>query len=441
MSDWVALLGLDADADERAIKRAYARQLRVTRPEDDPVAFQRLHVAYQAALAQLREDAAPPAEDHPAQEASTDTADAEGVAAQLLVVAGQGDTALLQQSLQQQPELWSLHGKQRIGGAVLQRLVTDEPALPRSTFDTLSACFSWDDPVRGMDLHWLDAVARRCEQRWLLSPAGAQALATRYLGISESLLVPGSDVLPSLREPRPAWRNLLSTLQPSRAHQAISLLAALGYWHDLRVPPGLDAGQVAFWSRFGREGDAIHWQAGGLRALLVALVLGLICTWAVIASWPLPASEDGALDGGQRAALIIAAAVLLVPGLWLTSHATRAIIRWQSLPEHVATVLPGLRILTIPLAVAAVMGAFHLTLRLTTGVPVGSLVLLVIASGAVLRMARQRFLQRCGSAEQDAPSGSLVVAIVLIVPALVMALVYWAKDLHVHRGELRWLNR
>jgi len=59
----------------------------------------------------------------------------------------------------------------------------------------------------------------------------------------------------------------------------------------------------------------------------------------------------------------------------------------------------------------------------------------------VLRMARQRFLQRCGSAEQDAPSGSLVVAIVLIVPALVMALVYWAKDLHVHRGELRWLNR
>ncbi|MBK0011045.1 J domain-containing protein [Stenotrophomonas sp. S41] len=440
MNDWMTLLGLDAEADERTIKRAYARQLRVTRPEDDPVAFQRLHEAYQAALAQLREDAAPPAEVRPAQ-ASTDTVDAEGVAAQLVEVAGQGDDALLRQALQQQPELWSLHGKQRIGHAVLQQLVTDEPALPRSTFDTLSECFNWDDPVRGMDLHWLDAVARRCEQRWLLSSAGAQALATRYLGISESLLVPGSDVLPSLREPRPAWRNLLSTLQPSRAHQAISLLAALGYWHDLRVPPGLDAGQVAFWSRFGREGDAIHWQAGGLRALLVALVLGLICTWAVIASWPLPPSEDGMLDGGQRAALIIAAAVLLVPGLWLTSHTTRAIIRWQSLPEHVATVLPGVRILTVPLAVAAVMGTFHLALRFTTGVPVGTLVLLVFASGAVLRMARQRFLQRCSSAEQDAASGSLVVAIVLIVPALVMALVYWAKDLHVHRDELRWFNR
>lgn len=441
MSDWRALLGLDAGADERAIKRAYAKQLRVTRPEDDPVAFQRLHEAYQAALTQLREDAAPPAEDHPVQEASTDTVDAEGVAAQLLVVAGQGDTALLQQSLQQQPELWSLHGKQRIGAAVLQRLVTDEPALPRSTFDTLSACFSWDDPVRGMDLHWLDAVARRCEQRWLLSPAGAQALATRYLGISESLLVPGSDVLPSLREPRPVWRNLMSTLQPSRAHQAISLLAALGYWHDLRLPPGLDAGQVAFWSRFGREGDAIHWQAGGLRALVISVVLGLLCTWGVVASWPLPASADGALDGGQRAALIIATAVLLAPGLWLTTRSMRALIRWQSLPEHAPSFLPGLRILTVPLAVAAVMGALHLTLLNTTGDPFTALLVLPMASAGVLSMAGQRFVQRCAPAGQKAWGARMMIAIVLIVPALVVALAYWAKDLHAHRGQLRWFNR
>ena len=271
--------------------------------------------------------------------------------------------------------------------------------------------------------------------------AGAQALATRYLGISESLLVPGSDVLPSLREHRPAWRNLLSTLQPSRAHQAISLLAALGYWHDLRVPPGLDAGQVAFWSRFGREGDSIHWQAGGLRAVLVALVLGLLCTWAVVSSWPLPASADGLLDGGQRAGLMIAVAVLLAPGLWLTSTVTRAIIRWQSLPEHAATVLPGLRILTIPLAVAAVMAAFHLTLLTTTDDPFTALLVLPLVSTGVLSMARQRFVQRCAPAGEKAWGTGMMIAIVLIVPALVMALVYWAKDLHGHRGQLRWSNR
>ncbi|MEG2802777.1 hypothetical protein [Stenotrophomonas sp.] len=43
-------LELDEDADERAVKRAYAKRLRVTRPDDDPVAFQQLHEAYQAAL-------------------------------------------------------------------------------------------------------------------------------------------------------------------------------------------------------------------------------------------------------------------------------------------------------------------------------------------------------------------------------------------------------
>ncbi len=46
----LAALELDAGADERSIKRAYARLLRSNRPDDDPAAFQRLHEAYQAAL-------------------------------------------------------------------------------------------------------------------------------------------------------------------------------------------------------------------------------------------------------------------------------------------------------------------------------------------------------------------------------------------------------
>ncbi|PPU63214.1 hypothetical protein XcodCFBP4690_12500 [Xanthomonas codiaei] len=44
-------LGLTADADARAIKRAYAVRLKTTRPDDDPAAFQQLHETYQAALA------------------------------------------------------------------------------------------------------------------------------------------------------------------------------------------------------------------------------------------------------------------------------------------------------------------------------------------------------------------------------------------------------
>lgn len=44
------VLELEQGADERTIKRAYARLLRGNRPDDDPEAFQRLHEAYQTAL-------------------------------------------------------------------------------------------------------------------------------------------------------------------------------------------------------------------------------------------------------------------------------------------------------------------------------------------------------------------------------------------------------
>lgn len=52
-------LGLDADADERAVKRAYAAKLKIIRPETDPEGFQALNETYQAALEWLRERPAP----------------------------------------------------------------------------------------------------------------------------------------------------------------------------------------------------------------------------------------------------------------------------------------------------------------------------------------------------------------------------------------------
>lgn len=45
------VLGLPHDADERAVKRAYATKLKLARPDEDPDAFQRLNEAYRAALA------------------------------------------------------------------------------------------------------------------------------------------------------------------------------------------------------------------------------------------------------------------------------------------------------------------------------------------------------------------------------------------------------
>lgn len=69
-------LGLDGDADERQVKRAYARQLRTTRPDDDPAGFQRLNEAYQTALqwCRMRADVTPETPDAPD---TSDTHDAQ----------------------------------------------------------------------------------------------------------------------------------------------------------------------------------------------------------------------------------------------------------------------------------------------------------------------------------------------------------------------------
>lgn len=53
-----ALLGIDREADELDIKRAYARLLKTTRPDEDPEGFQHLNDAYRMALAGLPQDRA-----------------------------------------------------------------------------------------------------------------------------------------------------------------------------------------------------------------------------------------------------------------------------------------------------------------------------------------------------------------------------------------------
>lgn len=53
MNPWT-VLGLKPGADRAEIRRAYARLLKTTNPEDDPEGFMRLREAHDAALNQLQ---------------------------------------------------------------------------------------------------------------------------------------------------------------------------------------------------------------------------------------------------------------------------------------------------------------------------------------------------------------------------------------------------
>lgn len=457
MSWGLTWLGLDdsAPVDVRAIKRAYAQRLRVTRPDDDPVAFQQLHAAYQDALAwvQARDEApvagtitatrtAPAAA--AAARSSAPALDIDAVGARIAAFARGHDDATLEAWLQQQPELWSLGDKPGIGVAVLQALQVGNPPLSPEVVACLTECFAWDDLHGDIDHGYLEAAVRRWDQAWLLSPQGKARLGRRYMDVTDALLLPDSSVLRSLRQPRPMWRNLLTTLVPSRVNEAIGVLRALDFWTTRETPPGLAPAQVAFWARFGNEGDRIHLISGALRAGTLAALCGLVCLWGVLGSWPLPPSGDGQFSGPKRAGLIILIGTLFVPALWLAGVGWRGLLRWQSAPEHARVPLPALRILTVPLLVATAMGSFWLALHTSTGVPTGALAGVVVGSSMIVHVAWRRRLGRGGPPPAKVGTFDglwMALTMLMVVPAWITALMWWAEDLQRHKGYLRWSNR
>ncbi|ALN64542.1 dnaJ domain protein [Lysobacter antibioticus] len=181
-----ARLGLNHDADESQVKRAYARELRKTRPDEDPVAFQQLHEAYAQCLEWARRPRAEAAiavfedldellDDNdalpslrlqtptaaPAGRAATPPApifdraavvigafdskafDSDAFLEQLLRIARESTSQELERWLRDHPDLYSVERKQELAPALIARL-QHEPSLYIAQLDIVLAFFDLD---------------------------------------------------------------------------------------------------------------------------------------------------------------------------------------------------------------------------------------------------------------------------------------------------------
>ncbi len=468
MSIILELRELAAEGDERAVKRAYARALKVTRPEEDPAGFQHLHDAYQQALALCRsvqdhddkvvleapplasvpqrvpatpQTVSPQPPPLPVATAHADTwraslpaqPDPAAAAAALLDEGGRAAHLDFRRWLLEQGREWSLDTRDAIAAYVLHALRHDRVAMNEDNLSELQRLFGWDDVSGGVDpRHW-QWLVQRARQAWLQLPAqhtGLSALIASY-NVSRPTLKQVRSTLDALRTPRPRWRNLINALHPERARRVVALMQVLDCHPDVPLPDGIDPGQAMFWGGQSISTHRLALQVGLLRsALFSLLILGII----LIALW-----SDG-LTGvpSWGTMLFTTGATLLPPALVLLGFAKRAVYYWQMDPEDVPVRYPWLRALGVPVMVLVLCGLLPL-IEFGGPLAVGAVWML---SWQILRIAQLRSCARRGVAS---PTNGvalffMVAASMLVLPALVAALVYWGMDLYRHRGRIRWVQ-
>ena len=312
-------LGLGEDADEREVRRAYARLLKKTRPDDDPVAFQALTEAYQDCLQQLRwrawqapEDdageeadeaptggavasehapapslgarpvppdaepgAATPEDEAAGQPEEAQTFDFDAFLDELFLQADRGPPAELRRWLEAQPALYSISLKSAIAVQVLHAVADREPMLSPPLQDVVTGFFGLEhlgpsqwSLVEHLGQRRALAEARdRFKRGYLPHPPGKAEL--RYFDrVMDAQIAAGTW----------RWRSLLLLLvpgMPSRLAQRLDELEQLtaGASREL-VHPRLRtlAGELANRERMAPSRLLLTWT----RAALVAAALSLL---------------------------------------------------------------------------------------------------------------------------------------------------------------------
>jgi len=383
-------LGLDTDADERAIKRAYAQKLRTARPDEDPVAFQALHEAYQEALLWVRnrtqwqeEDgaealSAPPADNSPPgppalydshssmdhmpvlhRPCTFDTDLPDDVVepslnlprfARLLInTATDADPASFEHWLAHRPELWSLADRPRIGDVVLQQLLHEGRPLCESNFDLLGRYFCWDEIRADIDPYRVRARRTLLHRHWQLQPRNHAALTAALDRPHDRVsAIEAHARVERLTRPWHWLQSLLSASMPGRAATMRHTMQRLGV-HGVRdtLAP-LDGDQVAFWMAISepRRFNLMKMQVAIVRGLLGALVvLAVLAALALLGD----AARPIAISTSSMKHVAIHASVVIVSGvLMLTPFVGGTPSRTASAPAPVARPSPldGLGMLT-----------------------------------------------------------------------------------------------
>ncbi|HET6553057.1 MAG TPA: hypothetical protein VFG49_05905 [Dyella sp.] len=465
MSSPLEWFGLPRDADERALKRAYAQRLRTTRPDENPEGFQQLHAMYQRALAECRSQSgeevafplepsgASPAEATREQALDAQAAD-EGIVEvvpsreqvdrlvqQAIALAAEGDVASLLTWLRARPELWSLQAKAMVGRRCVECLFQQVPPMPGECLQTLLAFFDLDRVQARIDAMALARLSRRMRLAWELQPCNREALRQR-LGATTYTPRMLQRLLDEFTRPFQRRSVCISGTLPSMARNRANFISLLCQGHYDELPPSFDRKRIQFWKDAVQPGLTRARMALALHRWLFAMSIALLLGIGVLLPQLFDDIHSDAAAPLDLSPLPWLFGIASVPGaIWLLWVGYMQLDAWHNHPEHIDVRWPWLNLLLVPVLCAA-----SVALKLWQPDNLAFLLPLLPAAWLALR----RFWRRSATGEWLSPN-MLRVGFFLAVPTLralfqqdvsflllmALALISWSWDLWRQRAELR----